>query len=107
MEEYQRKDLKISQKILMAKYKAGLHSFSEINIENIKNDMNTEIDKALFESVTKKSITLIKNQNNILPIKDLSQKIAYLKIGDSSSDDFFKMLIITPKLICKCGIINK
>ena len=84
----------------MAKYKAGLHSFSEINIENIKNDMNTEIDKALFESVTKKSITLIKNQNNILPIKDLSQKIAYLKIGDSSSDDFFlKCLIITPKLI--------
>ena len=80
------------KKILMAKYKAGLHSFSEINVENIKNDMNTETDKALFESVTKKSITLIKNQNNILPIKDLSQKIAYLKIGDSSSDDFFKML---------------
>ena len=80
------------KKILLAKYKAGLHKISEISLENISKDLNTEIDKSLFEELTEKSITLIKNDNENLPIKKLSSKVAYLKMGDSDSDEFFKML---------------
>ena len=54
--------------------------------------MNSEEDKALFDELTKQSITVIKNDDQILPIRDLSKKIAYLKMGDSDSDEFFQML---------------
>lgn len=80
------------KKILMAKYKAGLNNSNDVSLINLKNDMNTQNDMELFESLTKKSITLIKNENNLLPIKNVSQKIAYVKVGDSNSDEFSKML---------------
>jgi len=80
------------KKILMAKYKAGLNKLNDIKLENLKSDLNTEEDKLLFEKLAKNSITLIKNENQLLPIKDLTKKIAYLKMGDSNSDEFFKML---------------
>lgn len=87
------KRLKYSvKKILMAKYKAGLHNNNQIDLINIVEDMNSSIDKLLFEEITEKSITLIKNENDILPLKDVSSKIAFLEMGDSNSDEFFKML---------------
>ena len=87
------KRLKYSvKKILMAKYKAGLHKNNKVDLINIVEDMNSNIDKLLFEEITEKSITLIKNDNDILPLKDVSSKIAFLEMGDSNSDEFFKML---------------
>ena len=87
------KRLKYSvKKILMAKYKAGLHKNNKVDLKNIVEDMNSNIDKLLFEEITEKSITLIKNDNDILPLKDVSSKIAFLEMGDSNSDEFFKML---------------
>jgi beta-glucosidase-like glycosyl hydrolase len=80
------------KKILLAKYKARLYKVSKISLDNISKDLNTEEDKALFEELTEKSITLIKNNNENLPIKNLSSKIAYVKMGDSDSDEFYKML---------------
>jgi len=80
------------KKILMAKYKAGLHNFTDISLEDLNKDMNSEKDKALFDELTTQSITLIKNDKQILPIKKMSSKIAYLKMGDSNSDEFLKML---------------
>ena len=87
------KRLKYSvKKILMAKYKAGLYKKNKIDLENIVEDMNSNIDKLLFEEITEKSITLIKNDNDILPLKDISTKIAFVEMGDSDSDEFFKIL---------------
>jgi beta-glucosidase-like glycosyl hydrolase len=87
------KRLKYSvKKILMAKYKAGLHQNNKVILDNIVEDMNSDVDKLLFEEITEKSITLIKNENDILPLKDVSSKIAFLEMGDSNSDEFFKML---------------
>ena len=80
------------KKILMAKYKAGLNNNSTVTLENLRQDLNSEKDKALLDQLTKESITVIKNESQIVPIKNLSKKIAYLKMGDSDSDEFFKML---------------
>ena len=80
------------KKILMAKYKAGLNKLNDIKLKNLKSDLNNEEDKLLFEKLAKNSITIIKNENQLLPLKDLSKKIAYIKMGDSNSDEFFKML---------------
>ena len=80
------------KKILMAKYKAGLHKLKNIDLTNLNNDMNTDEDHALLDELVSKSITLIKNENQLLPIKDLTQKIAYVPLGDSKNDEFYKML---------------
>jgi len=80
------------KKILMAKYKAGLNNNSTVILENLREDLNSEKDKALLDQLTKESITVIKNESQIVPIRNLSNKIAYLKMGDSNSDEFFKML---------------
>jgi beta-glucosidase-like glycosyl hydrolase len=80
------------KKILMAKYKAGLHNNNQIDLINIVEDMNSSVDKLLFEEITEKSITLIKNNDDILPIKDISKRIAFVEMGDSNSDEFFKIL---------------
>ena len=86
------------KKILMAKYKAGLHKNEKINLNNIVDEMNQDEDRALFEEITEKSITLIKNEDDILPIKNLSSKIAYIKIGDANHDEFYKTLNLYTKV---------
>lgn len=86
------------KKILMAKYKAGLNDFQPIKLKNIVSEMNTEEDEYLFEEITEKSITVIKNNNDILPILDLSSNIAYINLGDSEHNDFFNSLNLYTKI---------
>jgi len=86
------------KKILMAKYKAGLHTIEPIKLDNIVADMNDDKDRVLFEEITEKSITLIKNKDDFLPIKNLSSKIAYIKIGDSDHKEFYKTLNLYTKV---------
>ena len=81
------------RKILNAKYWAGLQNFTPIKEENISEDIITSKDKVLFRSLMKEAITLVKNDEKTLPIKDLTTtKIAYVKLGDSDNFDFINTL---------------
>ena len=81
------------RKILKAKYWAGLNNFIPIKETNIQNDIITSKDELLFRSLMKEAITLVKNDNETLPIKDLSNsKIAYIKLGDSDNFNFTNTL---------------
>ena len=52
------------KKILMAKYKAGLHNFKEIKKSNIVAEMNEEEDFALLDQLAEQSMTLVINNDN-------------------------------------------
>lgn len=81
------------RKILNAKYWAGLHNFTPIKEKNISDDIITAKDKVLYRTLIKDAITLVKNENAFLPIKDLSKaKIAYVKLGDSDNFNFTNTL---------------
>jgi beta-glucosidase-like glycosyl hydrolase/CubicO group peptidase (beta-lactamase class C family) len=81
------------KKILKAKYWAGLNNFQPINETGIQEDIITIKDKLLYNSLMKEAITLIQNKKAILPIKDIStNKIAYVKLGDSDNLDFVNTL---------------
>jgi len=43
--------------------------------------MNTPENDALKYELYENAVTVVKNQKEILPIKNLNQKIAYLKLG--------------------------
>lgn len=81
------------KKILMAKYKVGLHNYSPIGVHDLENDLNRLKDDLLYENLMENAITVVKNTNTLLPLRDLeTKKIAYVTLGDDSGSVFFDEL---------------
>ncbi|MEM9075495.1 MAG: glycoside hydrolase family 3 N-terminal domain-containing protein [Bacteroidota bacterium] len=81
------------KKILMAKYKAGLHTYAPIEEENLINDLNEEENDIIYDESIEKALTVAKNNFSLLPIKNLENKrIAYVQFGDSDGSPFYNML---------------
>jgi beta-glucosidase-like glycosyl hydrolase/CubicO group peptidase (beta-lactamase class C family) len=80
------------KKILHYKYKAGLNHYKPIDIANIYNDLNPSQNDALHYQLYENAITVLKNEKEILPIKELDQKIAYIKLGDDTNNAFISAL---------------
>lgn len=81
------------KKILKAKYWAGLNKFQPIDLNNLREDLNSKRDYLLSEKIFERAVTLVKNSGNIFPIKQLDKhKIAYLELGDDSGDTFYNSL---------------
>lgn len=79
------------KKILMAKYKVGLHKYKPVEITNLYQDLNTLEDNLIYEEAIENAITVVKNDFSLLPIKKLeNKKIAYVKFGDDDSTPFLK-----------------
>ena len=81
------------RKILKAKYWAGLHTYKPVVLENIEEDLNSIEDELLHRELVKNSLTLVKNTNDNLPIRNLEKKkIAYVSLGDAENDAYVNML---------------
>ncbi len=77
------------KKILMAKYWARLNQWKP---RTRKLFYPTLKDSLLNQKAFEQAITLIKNDQHILPLKNLGQKIAYVKLGAAPSDTFQQYL---------------
>lgn len=81
------------RKILRAKYWAGLHKYEPIVLENLHEDLNTIEDEVLHRELVKASLTVVKNEDDIVPIRKLDEKkIAYVRLGDNLGNNFVGML---------------
>jgi CubicO group peptidase (beta-lactamase class C family) len=81
------------KKILMAKYKVGLNKYKPINTEHLIEDLSTLTDKLLFEELIESAITVVKNEQEILPLRHLETKeIAYVALGDDDGSVFLDEL---------------
>lgn len=80
------------KKILHYKFKAGLNKYKPIQIANIYNDLNPPQNDALHYKLYENAITVLKNEKEILPIQNLDQKIAYVKLGDDVNSTFVTTL---------------
>ena len=81
------------KKILMAKYKVGLHEYTPIGMHNLAKDLNRLKDDLLYENLLESAITVVKNSNSLLPLRDLeTKKIAYISFGDSKGSVFLNEL---------------
>lgn len=80
------------KKILHYKYKAGLNHYKPIDMANIYNDLNPPQNDALHYKLYENAVTVLKNEKEILPIKELDQKIAYIKLGDDTNSAFISTL---------------
>ncbi len=80
------------KKILNYKFKAGLNNCQPIDTSNLVQDLNSESNNALQYELYENAITVLKNENEILPLKKLDEKIAFIKIGEDSNDAFINTL---------------
>ena len=81
------------KKILMAKYKVGLHEYKPIGIHNLTADLNRLEDDLLYGELMENAITVVKNEGDLLPLRRLETKnIAYVKLGDDDGSVFFNEL---------------
>lgn len=86
------------KRILTAKAWAGLDRYKPIEIRNLITDLNPKKSEALNRQFAEETITLLRNENNILPLQNLDTlRIASLNIGNpsfgsKSPTDFQKML---------------
>ncbi len=81
------------KKILHYKFKAGLNKYKPIATKNLFEDLNATENEALQYQLFENSITVLKNNEAILPIKNLeNNKIAYVKLGDDDNSAFVSTL---------------
>ncbi len=82
------------KKILALKHWVGLDNFKKIQTKNLYEDLNNNSAKLLKRKLIEASFSLLKNKNNILPIKNLNKfKIASVSIGtDEEQNEFQKQM---------------
>jgi beta-glucosidase-like glycosyl hydrolase len=74
------------KKVLMAKYDLGLAKWEKIALNNLIQDLNDEKATTLNRQLSASTLTLLKNEANLLPLKNIEkQEIAVISIGSGSN----------------------
>jgi len=80
-------------KVLQYKYIVGLQNYKPIEIKGLPERLNTPHAEWLVSKLNAEAITLMKNNNQFLPVKGMGKrKIAAVSLGDGLNNDFQKML---------------
>ncbi|MBU0489206.1 MAG: serine hydrolase [Bacteroidetes bacterium] len=85
-------DLRV-KKVLYAKFWAGLNKYKPIDTNNLIEDLNSNDAIALNRQLAEKSLTVLINKDEILPLKRLDTlKIASVSVGYNSKTEFQEMM---------------
>lgn len=80
-------------KILQYKYIAGLNEYRPVEVKGLPERLNSPHAAWLAARLNSEAITLLKNEDTILPLKQLGKKkVAVLSIGETVNNEFQKML---------------
>ena len=74
-------DVKV-KRVFAAKAFAGLDHYKPIDTRNLIEDINDKESELINRLTTEKALTVLKNNNNLLPINNLQNKIASLSITE-------------------------
>ena len=81
------------KKILLYKKKYHLQVYKPVKIPNIIEELNSNKAKLINRRLYENAITLLINNNNLIPIKNIDTlKVASVIIGDTSQNTFQKRL---------------
>lgn len=77
------------KKILTYKYLYGIKDFKPIELSNLETRINTPNAVLLQQKMVKQSVTVLKNNHEIIPVKELKDKhIAIVSVGASAATHF-------------------
>lgn len=83
------------KKILGLKYDAGLYEKQKVDIDFLKTNLHTVETSVLRSKAFRESVTVLRNEKNILPVVLLENKrFGYVSTGDSGEGDniFYRVL---------------
>jgi beta-N-acetylhexosaminidase len=81
------------KKVLEAKAWAGLNRFKPIDLNNLYEDLNQREAELTNRLLTEKALTILKNDQNLLPLRSLDTlSIASVSVGSESITTFQKTL---------------
>ncbi len=81
------------RRVLAMKYWAGLSKVQPVNGKNLTNRLNSGSTKALIRDLYANSLTLLKNDQNILPLRNIDKKrIATVAINKKEATTFQKRI---------------
>lgn len=87
------------RKLLAVKQWVGLNDYSPTSPENILKDLNTPQAKLLNRQLVEASLTVLKNNNKILPIRNLDKlNIASVSFGAETTTTFQESLGLYTKM---------
>ncbi|WP_338876053.1 glycoside hydrolase family 3 N-terminal domain-containing protein [Spirosoma sp. SC4-14] len=79
-------------KVLRAKAWAGLNNYKPVVLDNLVNDLNRVSDDLLNRKLTEASLTVLKNDNSVLPLQRLDTlRIATVSVESDKLTAFQKM----------------
>lgn len=77
------------RRILSAKYDLGLTKPQSIRLEGIEEDLHKPVYRALIEEAYQKALTLVRNDDDLLPIRHIElEEMASVSIGLPDGNDF-------------------
>ncbi|MDE6323201.1 MAG: glycoside hydrolase family 3 protein [Paramuribaculum sp.] len=77
------------RKMLVYKYKLGLASQSDVKKEGLESKINSAQTRGLLDRLAKASVTVVRNNDGLLPLSDLSERsIAVVCLGASATNEF-------------------
>ncbi|WP_417427630.1 glycoside hydrolase family 3 protein [Halpernia sp.] len=88
------------KKILLTKYYLGLTKYEARNPENINEDLNNETHVKLAQKLYSNALTLIKNKENLLPLK-CKETYYYVPLEEAPYDTFLSELNLNTTVILK------
>ncbi|REC60425.1 glycoside hydrolase family 3 protein [Chryseobacterium pennae] len=80
------------KKILLTKYFLGLTQYTPKNPENINADLNNDSHKTLVQNLYSNALTLIKNNQRLLPISGWNAKVYYVPLEEGPYQTFANKL---------------
>ena len=81
------------RKVLAAKYWAGLDQLKPVELENIYKDLNTPEARILNQKLIRSALTILRNTNDVLPVKNLANtRIASIALGSTKPTTFQNVL---------------
>lgn len=88
------------RKVLVTKYRAGLNKYKPVEVRGLLKKINSVEAAVLKTKMMESAITLVGNQNNILPLKNLEKyRIGYLAVGGlKAGETFGKQLSMYAKI---------
>ena len=79
--------------VLAAKYRTGLHRYTPVITKNLYSDLNDVNSQLLMRKITAASLTLLENNDDILPLKRLDTlNIATVSVGTGQKSRFQEVL---------------
>jgi beta-N-acetylhexosaminidase len=79
------------KKILRAKAWVGLDKYQPVSLTNLVEDLNPTTSDLLNRQFAEASLTLVKNENLLYPIQDLTKKIAIVSVESNEKTAFQHM----------------